>query len=114
MTLQLCLVESSRRACRISSNSSLSSGNEFRDTLAVLDVGPPPEGYLRTDEIADVVAALDLLGAVSPLLLRHPPLWKWLIIAAHNALQGAMVCALSGTAGVGALDNRSRNAVLER
>jgi hypothetical protein len=84
------------------------------DTLAVLDVGPPPEGYLRTDEIADVVAALDLLGAVSPLLLRHPPLWKWLIIAAHNALQGAMVCALSGTAGVGALDNRSRNAVLER
>lgn len=34
-------------------------------------------------------------------------LWKWAILALHNALQGAMVCHLSGTAQLGALSQGS-------
>jgi hypothetical protein len=84
------------------------------DMLAVLNAEPPPEGWLRTDEHADVVASFDLLGIVSPLLLRHPPMWKWLIVGAHSALQGAIVCALSGSAGIGALEAKLQAAMLER
>lgn len=32
-----------------------------------------------------------------------PEMWKWSIIAMHNAVQGAMVCYLSGTQQLGAL-----------
>ena len=40
-------------------------------------------------------------------------MWKWLIIGAHNALQGSMVCALSGSAGIGALEAKLQAAMLE-
>lgn len=34
-------------------------------------------------------------------------MWKWAIIALHNALQGAMVCHLSGSTNLGALDAKN-------
>lgn len=33
----------------------------------------------------------------------EPAQWKWAILSVHNALQGALVCHLSGSANVGAL-----------
>jgi hypothetical protein len=86
----------------------------LEDMLAVLNAGPPPAGYVRFDERADVIAALDLVALVAPKCREQPSYWKWLIIAAHNALQGALVCCLSGSAGIGALTEKSQRAVLAR
>jgi hypothetical protein len=87
---------------------------ELEEILAVLDAGPPPPGYVRFDERKDVIAAFELIGLIAPRCAAQPLLWKWLIIAAHNALQGALVCTLSGTAGIGALTGKSAAAVLKR
>ncbi|MGH6866503.1 MAG: hypothetical protein ACREDO_10120 [Methyloceanibacter sp.] len=39
---------------------------------------------------------------------EQPTRWKWLIIALHNVVQGAMACHLfSGTAQLGALEKKS-------
>ncbi|WAC49375.1 hypothetical protein OVA03_05560 [Asticcacaulis sp. SL142] len=62
--------------------------------------------WLRTDERRDVIASLKMcliavIGTRSDLAL-----WKWAILSLHNALQGAMVCHLSGTAQLGALSEK--------
>jgi hypothetical protein len=44
---------------------------------------------------------------------KSPRDWKWCIIAAHSALQGALVCILSGTAEIGALREDLQSAWLE-
>ena len=38
---------------------------------------------------------------------RSDHAWKWVVLSLHSALQGAMICHLSGTASVGALTKRS-------
>jgi hypothetical protein len=71
-------------------------------------------GYVRFDERQDVVASLELAAYSAKMIARRNDLyWKWLIIAAHSALQGALVCALSGTDGLGALAPSSRRAWLD-
>lgn len=63
--------------------------------------------WLRIDEREDVLvslsACLNSIAGSGP----EPGLWKWAILALHNALQGAMVCHLSGTAQLGALSEKS-------
>ncbi|HXG79782.1 MAG TPA: hypothetical protein VNJ31_10660, partial [Methyloceanibacter sp.] len=71
------------------------------------------DNYIHFDEIDDVLASVRLLAQLVPKLPTDPWAWKWVIIAAHNALQGALVCALSGPAGVGALEKQSAGAVLD-
>lgn len=70
-------------------------------------------GYLRFDERTDVLASL----SVCLMCLRNVggefSLWKWAILSLHNALQGAMVCHLSGTANIGALSYKSATEYLE-
>jgi hypothetical protein len=73
----------------------------------------PAKDYLRFDEIEDVLSSLSLLALVAGLIRKQPSYWKWMIVAAHDALQGAMVCALSGTSDVGALDEKSIRETLE-
>ena len=61
--------------------------------------------YIRFHEHTDFIVSMEL---VHELLLRvktEPEVWKWTVLAAHNGLQGAMVCALHGTAGLGALSD---------
>jgi len=61
--------------------------------------------YIRFHEHSDFVVSMEL---VHELLLRvkaEPEVWKWVLLAAHNGLQGAMVCTLHGTAGLGALSD---------
>ena len=63
---------------------------------------PPPELF-QFDEIEDVLCTVDVCIELAQRIEKQPSYVKWLIIAAHNMLQGAMVCALSGTDGAGAL-----------
>jgi hypothetical protein len=67
---------------------------------------------VRFDERQDVLASLDLLKLITPLLEECPGYWKWTLIAAHSALQGAMVCALVDTTGVSVLRKSSAREVL--
>jgi len=69
--------------------------------------------YLRFDEIEDVLSYADLLTLIIPLLKRQPSYWKWVIIAAHSGLQGAMVCALRDTSGVSVLDKKCAREMAE-
>lgn len=69
--------------------------------------------YLRTDEREDVVNTLEFVALVAETLGEKPLNWKWIIIGLHNALQGALVCALSGTDGTGALADKSKKKMLQ-
>ena len=71
------------------------------------------EGYLRTDERIDVISALRHCLCCVRTVEEDPLEWKWAIISLHNAFQGSLVCTLSGTAGIGALTEKSRSEVLE-
>jgi hypothetical protein len=68
--------------------------------------------YVRFDEIEDVLSSLDLLALSLPLTHKQPSYWKWVIISAQSAFQGAMVCVLGGTSGIGVLSERSAKATL--
>jgi hypothetical protein len=63
-------------------------------------------GYLHTDERADVLCSLRQCARSLNRVLEDVAEWKWVILSLHSALQGAMVCYLSGSANVGALSNK--------
>jgi hypothetical protein len=65
------------------------------------------EGYVVFDEFADTVASLELIAAAIPQTETQPRMWKWVLLAAHSALQGACVAILTRTDGSGALDGKS-------
>jgi hypothetical protein len=69
--------------------------------------------YVQIDETDDVLASLELLKLITPLLEERPLFWKWTIIAAHSALQGAMVCALNDTTGTSVLTHKSAEKMLD-
>ena len=52
------------------------------------------DDYIRFDQFEDVVASVDLVARLAPLPDDDSSRCKWTIVAAHSALQGAMVCAL--------------------
>lgn len=67
------------------------------------------ETWLHTNEIEQFVGALEFAAELLPSAINDPSYWKWEIVALHNALQGAFVCALSGadTAGISFLNKKS-------
>lgn len=69
--------------------------------------------HIEFNERTDVLASLHLCLMCLRNLSDDPALWKWAILSLHNALQGAMVCHLSGTANIGALSDKSATARLE-
>ncbi len=69
--------------------------------------------YIRTNEIEDVLSTVAFMADLVPQLEDNPIYWKWLIQAAHNALQGSLVCVLSGTAGIGAFPEKLQSKWLE-
>ena len=69
--------------------------------------------WLRIDERTDVLASLSLCLRCVRRVGDEPALWKWAILSMHNALQGAMVCHLSGTAQLGALTDECIDAWLD-
>jgi hypothetical protein len=67
------------------------------------------EDYLRFDPSEDVVVSLELAAHLLSNLDVSPNLrWKWVIVATHDALQGAMAFALSARQITGALTNKSK------
>src|SRR4051812_42978764 len=54
--------------------------------------------YIVFDEVGDVLASVDVIAVVAPTLGDNPLRWKWVILAAHSAMQGAMVCAYADSA----------------
>jgi hypothetical protein len=70
------------------------------------------EGWVRFNEYEDVLASTDLLAVVAPSLGEQPSNWKWMIIATHNGLQGALVCAIKDTSGTNVLKKWSAKARL--
>ncbi len=74
------------------------------------DTAEMPE-WLRVGEREDAVSALEFAVEVSSTLNVTPLNWKWLLIVIHNALQGALVCTLSGSHATGALSEKSMKAV---
>lgn len=72
-----------------------------------------PENYIEFDEYSDALYSLRHAAFFCAETARDRTIWKWAIIALHNALQGAMICHLSGTAGLGALEKDSIKAALD-
>ena len=68
--------------------------------------------WLEIDESTDVIASLTVCNKCLVEVAAEPAFWKWAILSLHNALQGAMVCHLSGTAQLGALRSDTVEAVL--
>ena len=64
------------------------------------------------DHVEDVLASLDLVVLLAPLVDEQPQYWKWLIVGAHSALQGAMVCALTDSSNTSILTPNSRRKML--
>jgi hypothetical protein len=71
------------------------------------------DDYVRFDEIKDVLASVDLVALLAPLVREEPQYWKWIVIGAHSALQGAMVCALADSTNTSILTNRSATKMLD-
>lgn len=72
-----------------------------------------PEIWLRTDEVEEFIGALEHVACLACTVSESSLQWKWLILALHNALQGACTCALRGTdtAGITMLTKESAKAV---
>ncbi len=68
--------------------------------------------WLSIDEQSDVLVSLETCAILCIQLRKKPELWKPVIIGVHNGLQGAMVCHLTGTAQIGALDKGSAERIL--
>ena len=63
--------------------------------------------YLRTDEETEAADALCMAAQLAKDLEHKPNLWRWLIIALHNAVQGFMVLSLRHGNGLAALSEQS-------
>jgi len=70
------------------------------------------DDYVRFDECEDVLVSLELVAHFAPLLSEKPRYWKWMIVGAHSALQGAMVCALADSTGTSILTKKSATEML--
>jgi hypothetical protein len=71
------------------------------------------DDYIYFDEIEDVLASVDLVALLAPLVRESPQYWKWMITGAHSALQGAMVCAFADSSNTSILTNKSAVKMLE-
>ncbi|UCI29438.1 hypothetical protein [Mesorhizobium sp. B4-1-4] len=69
--------------------------------------------WLRVDENTDVLTSLSECLHCVRRASDEPGLWKWAIHSLHSALQGAMVCHLSGTAQLGAQSDRCVRKILD-
>ena len=59
--------------------------------------------YFEYDPIENVRFTIELCADFAQNIEEQPTYFKWLVITTHDMLQGAMVCALSGSDNAGAL-----------
>ena len=69
--------------------------------------------WLRTDEPSDVRDSLLHTLRLLDFVETDKAVWKWVILAAHSAVQGSMVCHLSGSSQLGCLSSKSAIAWLD-
>lgn len=69
--------------------------------------------YITTDERLDVLASLEACADNLERTRESDRAWKWVVLSMHSALQGAMVCHLSGGAQIGALTTQCAKAWLK-
>ena len=69
--------------------------------------------YLRTDEEAEAADAICMASRLSDGLERDIRLWRWVVIALHNAVQGFMVLSLRHGSGLAALSDKSSTEYME-
>src|SRR5262249_20417292 len=62
--------------------------------------------HIRFDEFEDVLASVELVALLAPFVRQQPQYWKWIIVGAHSALQGAMVCAYVDSSGTSILKKK--------
>lgn len=67
----------------------------------------PSHEYLRTDEIRELLEALRKVSSELDVARTDNYAWKWAIIAMQNAVQNAIVVAISGTDQLGALTKKA-------
>lgn len=72
------------------------------------------DSWLETDEATDVLGSLSVCMLCLDRVHSEPAMWKWAVLSLHNAVQGAMVCHLSGTMQIGALTDQSARAWIKR
>lgn len=63
--------------------------------------------YLRTDEEAEAANAMQMAAQFASQVQANLHMWRWIVIATHNAAQGAMVLSLRHGNGLLALSNES-------
>lgn len=63
--------------------------------------------YYRTNEEVEAAEALAFVAKHATVLKRNPRMWRWVIIALHNAVQGFMVLSLRHGNGLLALTEKS-------
>ena len=61
---------------------------------------------LLTNEYEEAVSALEFTAEAARQLGSNAYRWKWVIVGMHNAIQGLMVLALRGGAGLAALPDK--------
>ena len=66
------------------------------------------DAYLWTDANIDVISCLSHCARSLLAVSDNIEEWKWVLVAAHGALQGALVVELAGTDGIGALSEKSQ------
>ena len=69
--------------------------------------------YLRTDEELETVNALKMAAQFASKIHEDVHLWRWTIIALHNAAQGAMVLSLRHGNGLLALSDKCATAWMQ-
>ena len=67
----------------------------------------PNQKYLETDELNEAVRDLEQVGRFLEMISSEIYYWKWVILALHSSLQGFMVAALKGSAGLNVLTKKS-------
>jgi hypothetical protein len=71
------------------------------------------DDYVGFDQYEDVLASLEMVALLAPQVRVRPQYWKWIIVCAHSALQGAMVCAYADTSGTSILTDKSAKEMME-
>lgn len=64
--------------------------------------------FCHFDEFEDAVLSIELAAEKFSDEQNNSTMWKWVVIAMQNAVQGAMLLALTGTDGCGALNPKSQ------
>lgn len=70
--------------------------------------------YVRFDEIENVLSSLEMMAHVARFAKKKSGLaqWKWLLVGAHDSIQGAIVCAIADSTGTNILSKKSAAKVL--